>query len=338
MKREELLYMGHPAQKYHAETHVLADGRGAGMRLVDIDNGKGIHLTLCPDRCLDITRFSYKGDNFGYFSPSGYVAPTYYDDRGAGFLRSFTAGFLTTCGLRNAGNPSEIEGEVFGLHGRIGHTPAENWSLRIEEVPEGDDVIRVEGCMREARLFGEKLSLYRSVEVFTGENRIRLQDTVKNDGTADEPIMLLYHFNMGYPLLCEEARLLLEAIETKPRNEHAATGLEGFARMEKPTEDFEEMCFYHTLKSDGNGMRQATLFNPRLSKGVRLSFDLPRFVEWKMMGQREYVLGLEPSNCTIDGRAEAIAKKELDVLKAGEKICYTIEIVAFDGEKEIMQS
>ena len=131
----------------------------------------------------------------------------------------------------------------------------------------------------------------------------------------------------------ENAQLLLDATETKPRGEHAATGLESFAKMEKPTKDFEEMCFYHTLKSDEKGMRQATLFNPSLGKGVRLSFDLPRFVEWKMMGQREYVLGLEPSNCTIDGRAEAIAKKELDVLGAGEKICYTVEIVAFDGEK-----
>ncbi len=332
MKREELLYMGHPAQKYHAETHVLADGRGAGMRLVDIDNGKGIHLTLCPDRCLDITRLSFKGDNFGYFSPSGYVAPAYYDDRDIGFLRSFTAGFLTTCGLRNAGNPSETDGEIFGLHGRIGHTPAESWSLHIDEVDEGDDVISVEGCMREARLGGEKLSLHRKVEVFTGENRIRLQDTVKNDGTVDEPVMLLYHFNMGYPLLSENALLSLDAVETRPRNDHAASGLENFLKMEKPTKDFEEMCFYHILKTDERGMRQATLFNPMLGKGVRLSFDLPRFVQWKMMGQREYVLGLEPSNCTIDGRKNAIERKELDILAPGEKICYTIELTMLDGK------
>ena len=330
MKREELLYMGHPAQKYHAETHTLVDGRGAGMRLVEIENGKGIHLTLCPDRCLDITRLSFKGDNFGYFSPAGYVAPHYFDDRDAGFLRSFTAGFLTTCGLRNAGNPSEIAGESFGLHGRIGNTPAESWSLHVREVAEGDDVICVEGCMREARLGGEKLSLCRRIEVFTGENRIRIQDTVKNDGTADEPVMLLYHFNMGYPLLDENARLMLEPIETKPRNDHAATGMDAFKELQKPTEGFEEMCFYHTLPTDANGMRHASLINPKLGKGVKLSFDLPRFVQWKMMGQREYVLGLEPSNCTIDGREGAIARGELDVLAPGGSIQYTVEITLLD--------
>ena len=29
---------------------------------------------------------------------------------------------------------------------------------------------------------------------------------------------------------------------------------------------------------------------------------LPYFVEWKMMGKTDYVLGLEPANCTPDGR------------------------------------
>jgi hypothetical protein len=29
---------------------------------------------------------------------------------------------------------------------------------------------------------------------------------------------------------------------------------------------------------------------------------LPYFTEWKMIGKRDYVLGLEPGNCTPDGR------------------------------------
>ena len=36
-----------------------------------------------------------------------------------------------------------------------------------------------------------------------------------------------------------------------------------------------------------------------------MSYDkktLPCFTEWKMVGKREYVLGLEPGNCTPDGR------------------------------------
>ena len=29
---------------------------------------------------------------------------------------------------------------------------------------------------------------------------------------------------------------------------------------------------------------------------------LPYFTEWKMMGKKDYVLGLEPGNCLPDGR------------------------------------
>ena len=39
--------------------------------------------------------------------------------------------------------------------------------------------------------------------------------------------------------------------------------------------------------------------------GLVISFDkttLDRFTQWKMMGEGEYVLGLEPGNCTPDGR------------------------------------
>lgn len=333
MKRSEFMYMGHPSQKYHAETHMLVDGKGAGMRLVEIENGKGLHVTLCPDRCLDITRLSFEGVNCGYFSGAGYVSPVYYDDRGANFLRSFTAGFMTTCGLRNAGIPSEIGTESFGLHGRIGHTPAESWSVRIDEVPEGDDIIRVEGVMRETHPFAERLSLRRRIEVLTDQNVIRIHDTVVNEGTKDEPVMLLYHCNVGYPLLDESAVLDIDSLEVKPRNAHAASGLADWAKMQPPTLGFSEMCYYHDIKADAQGMRKATLYNPTLKKGVTLTFNLPRMVEWKMMNQQGYVVGLEPTNCTLDGRQNAIDKGELDVLKPGESIWYTVEIALFNGEK-----
>ncbi len=45
--------------------------------------------------------------------------------KGDGFLKSFTAGFLTTCGLEGAGAPSVDEGEAVPMHGTISNTPAE---------------------------------------------------------------------------------------------------------------------------------------------------------------------------------------------------------------------
>ena len=58
-----------------------------------------------------------------YFSPCGYVAPAYYDKVGANWLQSFTAGFLTTCGLQAVGTPCIDDGEELPLHGSIANQP-----------------------------------------------------------------------------------------------------------------------------------------------------------------------------------------------------------------------
>ena len=112
-------YIGHPSQLCSVEEVRLLGGKGDGMRLLQIRNAVGTELTISADRCADISRLVFKGDNMGYFSPCGYVAPAYYDDKEDGFLKSFTAGFLTTCGLTAVGSPCVDEGEELPLHGTI---------------------------------------------------------------------------------------------------------------------------------------------------------------------------------------------------------------------------
>lgn len=79
-------YIGHESQLYGVEEHRLVGGRGDGMRLLQVKNGKGLEFTVSADRCADISRLSFRGVNMGYFSPCGYVAPDYYDDKGSGLL------------------------------------------------------------------------------------------------------------------------------------------------------------------------------------------------------------------------------------------------------------
>ena len=81
-------YIGHETQLSGVEEHRLVGGKGDGMRLYEATNGKGLELTLSPDRNGDITRLRYKGINMSYFSPCGYVAPAYYDKVGANWLHS----------------------------------------------------------------------------------------------------------------------------------------------------------------------------------------------------------------------------------------------------------
>ena len=126
-------YTGHPNQICGVEKLRLSCGKGNGMRMLYVRNGKGLEFWISVDRCADISRLSFKGDNFGYFAPCGYVSPAYYDNTGDGFLNSFTAGFITTCGLENVGNACTDEGEKLPLHGSISNTPCENISYQSDE-------------------------------------------------------------------------------------------------------------------------------------------------------------------------------------------------------------
>ena len=126
-------YIGHDSQIWSVEEHRLVGGKGDGMRLLEISSGTGVHLTVSLDRAADISRLRFRGINMGYFSPCGYVGPAYYDRREDHFLKSFTAGFLTTCGLESAGVPCEDGGEQVPMHGSIANVPAEYYRWEEED-------------------------------------------------------------------------------------------------------------------------------------------------------------------------------------------------------------
>ena len=269
------------------------------MNMLCVRNGLGLEAWISLDRCGDLSRVTFKGDNMGYFAPCGYVAPQYYDDRGAGFLKSFTGGFITTCGLCAVGSPCTDEGEELPLHGTIGNIPAEAWSA-----DEDEDELTVTVTVRDGVIFGRKLLLKRTYKFSCTDNTLTMTDRVTNEGDVSSPYMLLYHCNMGYPLLSENSELSIPALSVTPRNNHAAKFVDTALVMEKPQTAFEECCYYHDVAVE-NGIATVGIYNPDIDRGVLMSYEkesLPFFTEWKMMGKRDYVLGLEPGNCTPDGR------------------------------------
>ena len=147
------------------------------MRLLEVRNGKGLEFTVSADRCADIARLRFRGENYGFFSVNGYVAPSYYDDKEAGWLKNFTAGFLTTCGLLAVGSPCVDQGEALPLHGAVDNIPAE----------------RVLWDMRHAQIFSTKLLLTRTITCSRRKNEVTVSDTVENIGSETSPLMLLYH-------------------------------------------------------------------------------------------------------------------------------------------------
>lgn len=58
--------------------------------------------------------------------------------------------------------------------------------------------------------------------------------------------------------------------------------------------------------------------------------ELDSFVEWKMMGVRDYVLGLECGNCYPDGRDVMRKTGMLKFLKSGETKQYQVKIKCFE--------
>ena len=319
-------HIGHPSQLCGVEELRLVGGKGDGMRLAEVKNAAGLRVTVSPDRCADIARVEFKGDNFSFFSPCGYVAPAFYRPDGTDFLKSFTAGFLTTCGLTAVGSPCTDDGEILGLHGTIGNTPCERFSWE-----ETDTDFVLHALVNDSVIFAHKLTLERTITVGKYENRLSVQDTVTNHGDTVSPLMLLYHMNMGYPLLSENAVLEIPSRTVTPRDAHAAEGIDSWNKMLPPTPGFAEQCYYHRF--DGAG--SARLTNPDIGKGLEITFDgkeLDCMTEWKMMGVHDYVLGLEPGNCTPDGRDVLRQQGRLRFIAPGEEKTFRVDVRFFETD------
>ena len=322
-------YWGHESQIRGVEELRLIGGKGDGMRLFQVRNGRGLEFTVSADRCADISRLSFKGDNYSFMTPNGYVSPSYYDDQDVGWLKSFTAGMLTTCGLTAVGNPCVDDGQILSLHGSIGNTPAERiyWD-------EDDESIQIKAVINASQIFGDKLILTRTITCSTLRNELEISDTVLNQGSSVTPLMILYHMNIGYPLLSEQAELYIPSESVTPRNEHSAKDLDTWNKILPPIPGFSEQCYYHHF---GSKPGKAGIFNPDIQKGLAIEFDsqnLNYFTQWKMMGVKDYVLGLEPGNCHPDGRDVMRRQGTLQYIEPGQTSVFHVKLTMIDGQAQ----
>ena len=308
--------------------YLIAEGPGKGVEGVEIRTGSGLDFKALLDRGMDITQATFRGVPLAWRSPSGECHPSRFDDKGLGWLRTFPGGLVATCGLIQTGAPSRDRGEDLGLHGRYTSLPASNVS-QSAGWEESDYVMRLSGEMREAVLFGENLVLHREISAKLGEPGFVLSDRVTNEGPRTTPLMILYHCNFGFPLLDQETILKTPHTHIEPRDEEAADGLEEACRFDRSRSGYREKVYFHHLKPDRLGYVTIRLTNPNLLGGLTLSMryrldQLPYFTQWKMLGKREYVCGLEPGNALVLGRAGERKAGRLDSLKPGESRSFEI--------------
>ncbi|MGE4488203.1 MAG: aldose 1-epimerase family protein [Kiritimatiellales bacterium] len=323
-EKELKSYVGSMDQLARIRTSVLDDGRGRGIRIADVDNGSGLRFTVLLDRGMDIGDASFNGVPFAYQTPVGPVHPSYYNADGVSWLRSFGGGLLVGCGLRNVGIPSEGE----GLHGRLSNTPAENVTVS-KGWKNGKYVLSVSGTVREVSFFGENLALRRTISTAMGDNSITVSDEVTNRGVRPSPLMLLYHINAGFPLLGENSVVEGNVKKTTPRTDDAAKGLNEWNVCQKPTAGYVEQCFFHDVAPDEDGLARMTLRNPDSGLAMEVAYrkaELPYFTQWKMMGEQEYVMGLEPANCHPDGQSDERKNGTLQILQPGEMASFQVGI------------
>jgi hypothetical protein len=326
-KQELLQYVGHMEQLAGIKAVEGGDGAERGARMFQVHTGSGLTFRVLADRALDISACRFNDIPLSWTSSTGEVHPAYYEPEDIRWLRSFPGGLLTTCGLDHFGAPSEDEGQHFGIHGRISNTPAQQVSYRAYW--DGDEYrLEISGQMRQSRLYGENLVLYRRITTALGSAHIRLDDTVTNEGFNRQPHMILYHCNLGFPLISENTELRLDPVESIPRDPDAEAGFATWRQFQKPTPDYREQVFRHRLRAGDDGWAAVEIANADLDFGLRIRYDanaLPHLVHWKQMGQGAYVLGVEPANSSgIKGRAEARASGDLPLLEPGESRSYSL--------------
>ena len=335
-KKELYKYAGSLQQLAYIRQVTCGEGRSSGLKMYDIKN-ECLQFQVMCDKCLDVSGLSYKGVNMNFLSKPGLQGRNHYDTNGQEALRSIMGGLFFTAGLENICAPYENETGSYPMHGRIRTTPAEQ--ISSEETWETDGLhLKVSGTMREAELFGENMVLRRSIETVMGQKSIRVTDEIENEAFRDEPLMILYHINLGYPFLSPDLKLYIPTRRVTPRDE-TSKGHEGdYDHMDEPRENEPEYVFIHDMKVTKEKHTWVLAVNEKQGLGLKIEYDtknLPYFMEWKSTGAGDYVIGLEPSNSSVYGRAYHEERKNLHMLRPFEKERNELIFTVLDGKEEI---
>lgn len=175
----DLRYTGSRQQLMRLRTFRCEGGRAQGMLTCEAQSG-ALLLTVAADRCMDIYELMYRGVNVGFINKMGLCAPQFYDPAGAEFQYSFTAGFMSTCGLTHFGSSCTDAGQELGQHGRIGACPAEHFCVRYKN---GEPGAVISGEMVQGRLFAENYRLCRTYDIRPDES-FTVTDAISNDSPA----------------------------------------------------------------------------------------------------------------------------------------------------------
>lgn len=335
--------ISNPAQLGGIETSVLDNGLGRGTRIAWINTGTGLRYKVVLDRAMDIADAFYNQHSLAWLSHAGVTSPQPMSLQGIDWIKTFGGGLLTTCGLTHVGGPESDEYGERGLHGRISNLPAEIESVVQPDPLAGKMEMSITGKIKQTQVFGPSLELRRTISATLGEASIRIHDEVLNRGNTPVPHMMLYHFNLGWPLVDEGSEILWTGKWQSREGEKAEIFREdhNFRNCPSPMESHsgggEEAAFID-IEANEQGLCCCGVYNLQLQLALSLKFQkeqLPWLTNWQHWGQGEYVTGLEPGTNPPIGQSKARETDTLIHLAPGESRQYELEVEAFDNEESI---
>ena len=192
---------------------------------------------------------------------------------------SWGGGLMTTAGLDNVGEPAE----GLPLHGTYTYLPAQS----VEA-----DGNRITGTVADAR----GIVVRREIVNDPDRGHLRLTDVTTNTAAEPEPAPVLYHCN----LLPGDVDIDSESVE--PRDDASAAG------------DWRVVGTGGERVYEHIGATRARVRTGGLVVEIRSS--LPRL--WHWVSPERGVIGIEPANCSVRGRAFDASVGRLPVLQPGE--------------------
>jgi hypothetical protein len=286
---------------WNAFMRVCRGGRSEGVHVVALDNGV-MTVEVLPTRGMGIWRVRRGEKTLGWQAPVREpVHPSFVplmEPAGLGWLDGFNE-LLCRCGLESNGPPEfdDVGRLVRPLHGRIANTPAHRVELVVDE-DLGQLTLR--GVVEETRFHFQALRLTTSISTAIGSNEFSWTDEVTNIGGREAQMQMLYHFNIGQPLLRPGARITAPIATVAPLTDVAAKeGIEKWHIMPPPRPGSIEQVYVLDLAADDHDDTRVLVSGLTDDEAVSLRFNkstLPCLTVWRNTPAEEdgYVVGIEP--------------------------------------------
>jgi hypothetical protein len=342
--------------------HGLHGGREHGVQLLELNNGK-LRITIVPTRGMGILEVTYPlagkesqgRGRLGWQSPvTEIVSPAFINltvRGGLGWLEGFNE-FMCRCGMENIGQPGKDEivtntgakAEVdLTLHGKVANLPARNVELIVDKQPPFR--IRIRAQVEERMMFGTNLELQTEISTEPGSMEFRIEDRVVNKGSQAQEFQMLYHTNIGKPLLDGGSRFLAPVKRVTPVNAHSAKDAKTVGDIAGPTPGIIEQAYFLVPIAGNDGNSLALVHNKAKDQGLSMRWSvkqLPYLTLWKNTAAVEdgYVIGVEPGTSFPNTRRLERKAGRVPTLAGGRSHMMAIDFAVHlgAGELELVES